>query len=607
MKSGKFSRSSRFALQPLPLLLALACPALAVAQADEAERDLKKIQTLEEVRVTDHAKASGYVSKTTVGGKELLKPREVPQSVSVVTSERVRDQNATTVTDALNMATGVMVISNDLHQSQFYARGYGMNVTYDGVSGGDLSGQQQLDLAMYDRVEVMRGPSGLFTGNAGSNFGGTVNLVRKRAKSAFSLEGDVGTGTWRNHKAGVDVTGPLNEAGTLRGRAVLSLIDRGWYLDRAHTRKQVGYATLEWDATPRTTLALSATYQRDRLRAGMSGLPSWSTGELLNVPRSTNITPDWVRSGWTHRWFGVDGEHRFDNGWKIATRLTRWEREQLYHGALAISGVNRATMTLSYARRHGEISDARNTADLFASGPFHLWGREHRAVIGANLDDFKDTTYGHKWLRPWDRTYSNIPFGRPDLVGEIASRPIESGSQSASRQHGIYGQLRLHVAEPVKVVLGGRLSSYKNRSRNVAPSTPTPWKTSDSKTTNHFTPYAAVLYDVTPAWTVYASYSTMFTPLTNQRVDGSTLDPREGRQLEVGAKGALLDGWALFIASIYNMNDVNRSQEDVNHPGFYVNLGKVRSRGFDLELTGRLAPGVEAQAGYTYQSLFTIS
>ena len=50
----------------------------------------------------------------------MLKPREVPQSVSVVTSERVRDQNATTMTDALNMATGVMVISNDLHQSQFY-------------------------------------------------------------------------------------------------------------------------------------------------------------------------------------------------------------------------------------------------------------------------------------------------------------------------------------------------------------------------------------------------------------------------------------------------------------------------------------------------------
>ena len=264
---------SRLALRPLTLALALAFPALAAAQAsvaDEQAQDPKKIQTLEEVRVTDSAEASGYVSKTTVGGKERLRPREVPQSVSVITSERVRDQGATTVTDALNMATGVMVISNDMHQSQFYSRGYGMNITYDGVPGGNLSGQQQLDMAIYEQVEVLRGPAGVFTGTAGSNFGGTVNLVRKRAKDAFSLEGEVGTGTWRNHKAGVDVTGPLNATGTLRGRAVLSFINRGHSIDRAHTNKQVGYATLDWDVTPQTTLSFAAAYQRDRLRAGQA-------------------------------------------------------------------------------------------------------------------------------------------------------------------------------------------------------------------------------------------------------------------------------------------------------------------------------------------------
>lgn len=594
---------SRLALRPLTLALALAFPALAAAQAsvaDEQAQDPKKIQTLEEVRVIDSAESAGYISKTTVGGKERLSAREVPQSVSVITSERVRDQNAATVTEALNMATGVTVISNDMHQSQFYSRGYGMNVTYDGVPGGNLSGQQQLDLAVYDRVEVMRGPSGLFTGSAGSNFGGTVNLARKRAKNAFSLEGSAGIGTWRNHQASVDVTGPLNAAGTLRGRAVLALTDKGWSIERAHTRKQVGYATLDWDATPQTTLSVAAAYQRDRLRAGMSGLPAWSTGELLNISRRTNVSPDWNRTGWTHRWYTADAEHRFANGWKLAAKLTRWERDQLYHDAFPSSGVNRATMTLNYVRRHGEIADTRHTADVFASGPFHLWGREHRALVGANLDRFNATTYGHKWLRPWDPV-PNVPFGQPNSISDFGG-PFESGSQSADRQHGLYGQLRLRAAEPLTIVLGGRWSTYKTRSRRIAPSKPTGWQEGGSKSRNHFTPYAAALYDINPVWTVYASYSTMFTPLSNERVDGSTLDPREGRQFEVGAKAALLDGRALFTASIYDMRDVNRAMEDPSHPGFYVNLGKVRSRGADLELTGRLAPGWEVQAGYTYQN-----
>lgn len=596
---------SRLALRPLTLALALAFPALAAAQASvagEQAQDPKKIQTLEEVRVIDSAESAGYISKTTVGGKERLSAREVPQSVSVITSERVRDQGATTVTDALNMATGVMVISNDMHQSQFYSRGYGMNITYDGVPGGNLSGQQQLDMAIYEQVEVLRGPAGVFTGTAGSNFGGTVNLVRKRAKDAFSLEGEVGTGTWRNHKAGVDVTGPLNATGTLRGRAVLSFINRGHSIDRAHTNKQVGYATLDWDVTPQTTLSFAAAYQRDRLRAGQSGLPAWAdNGELLRVPRSTNLTPDWVRSGWTHQQYIVDGEHRFASGWKLSARLLHWKREQIYHDAFAATGVDRGTMRLSYARRHGEFVDNRNTVDVFASGPFHLWGREHRALAGVNLDNFKQAMHGHKW-RPWDRV-NDVPFGRPDLVGEIASRPFNSGSQSGERQHGIYGQLRLKVADPVTVVLGGRWSTYKSRSRSIAPSTPTDWKYSDNKASNHFTPYAAVLYDVNPVWTVYASYSTMFTPLSSyQRVDGSTLDPQEGRQIELGAKAGLLDGRALLTASIYNMSDVNRRMEDPAYPNYYVNRGKVRSRGLDLELTGRLAPGWEAQLGYTYQN-----
>lgn len=598
-------RAAPGALRPLAAAAAALALCLAAAPGARAEdKKESKETTLQTVVVQDQRQSAGpYASQVSVGGKEAVNPREVAHAVSVVTSERVRDAGAVTVTDALQMATGVAVISNDMHQSQFYSRGYSLNVSLDGVPvSGSLSGQQQLDMTVYERAEVLRGPAGEFSGMAGDNFGGTVNLVRKRARSAFGLQGSVSAGRWNNYHTELDVTGPLAQGGALRGRAALSMVDKDWYVARAHTRKPVAYGTLEWDMNAQTTFSLAAAWQRDKVTAGQSGLPAWTTGALMNVDRSTNVNPDWAYSIWEHRMVTADVEHRLGaSGWQVTGRLTRHERDQLFHDGLAISGVNPQTRTLNYARRHGDTTDARNTADLFASGPFHLWGREHRALIGANWDDYSSTTYGYKWLRPWDRI-NDVPFGRPDLVPDLRVGPFESGSQSASRQYGLYGQLRLKASDPLTLVLGGRWSHWESRSRTIAPSPkPTDWVKSDAKASAHFTPSLAALYDLSPEWTVYASYSTMFQPYSNKRVDGSTLEPREGRQLELGAKAELLQGRLQLNAAIYDMRDVNRSQQDPDHPDFYINQGKVRSRGFDVEVTGRPAPGHEIQAGYTFQ------
>jgi outer membrane receptor for ferric coprogen and ferric-rhodotorulic acid len=131
---------------------------------------------LEPVVVTDTRMR--YTSEAvSVASKESVKPREIPQSVSVITKERIEDQGLVTVEDALNQVTGVTVLPNDTQQGVYLSRGFHMNVTNDGVPAYNaLSGVQQLDLAIYERVEVLRGPAGLFQGTGDP--GGTVNLVR---------------------------------------------------------------------------------------------------------------------------------------------------------------------------------------------------------------------------------------------------------------------------------------------------------------------------------------------------------------------------------------------------------------------------------------------
>lgn len=294
-----------------PLALTTAITAWALSPAF-AQNTTTPVGTLPTVQVVDSADTTGYTSPAAVGGKEALPVRQIPHSVSVITQERMRDQNLGTVSEALNQATGVTIIANDTTQSQMRSRGYSLGVSYDGIPAYNaLSGTQQLDLPIYERVEILRGPAGIFTGSGEP--GGVVNLVRKRAKSVYALSADVSVGSWNHHRVGLDVTGPLNEDKTVRGRAVVSLMDRDYFYDKTHTRRHLLYGTLDWDITRNTTLTLSATVQDDNTQAPSFGLPAYTTGGLVAAPRSVNTIADWSRYAWNTQEYTAELEHRFDN------------------------------------------------------------------------------------------------------------------------------------------------------------------------------------------------------------------------------------------------------------------------------------------------------
>lgn len=239
---------------------------------------------------------TSYTAKdVTVAGKLPVALKDIPQSVSVISRQRIEDQHLTSLDDALRQTTGVTVIPNDSTQSQFYARGYSLNVTVDGIpSVSGLSGAEQFDLGVYDRVEVLRGPAGMLSGSGDP--GGTVNVVTKKPRDKFAFNGTLSSGSWDNNRGEFDVTGPLNDSKTLRGRVVGIAQDQDFFYDKTHARKGVFYGVLEYDLTPDTTLSLTYIDQAQKVKASYLGLPAYTNGKLLNVSRSLNPTPDWTRN-----------------------------------------------------------------------------------------------------------------------------------------------------------------------------------------------------------------------------------------------------------------------------------------------------------------------
>ncbi|MDR2365409.1 MAG: TonB-dependent siderophore receptor [Zoogloeaceae bacterium] len=567
----------------------------------EAETEANKTEEEAEAITLDAVVVTGtrYTSEVSVGGKEPLRPREIPQSVSVITKERIEDQGLTTLSDALRQVPGVVVTPVDATQGQYYSRGYQLNASYDGVSApGIFSGWQQLDLAIYDQVEVLRGPNGLLQGPAGQDFGGTVNLARKRGQKKFAASGSVSAGSWNNYNTTADVGGPLNADGSLRARVVASVTDREYFYDATDTKKWLGYATLEWDVTPATSFSIALARQEDDTDAPFSGLPAHGASPygLLDVSRSTNVVADWGEYQWETQDLFAEATHRFNDDWKAVIKFNQREQDLYINDGYPGSGVT-ASQTLNYYRRRVANRYESDALDIYVSGAFSLWGRKHQTTLGYNESEVR-TSY----KSVYNYAATGIPFGRPDLVQKFDAPYVQSGASETS-QSGFYGQIRLRVLDPLTLIAGARSSNYRSRNRpnNLFTNPPVAWETNDDKVKGEVTPYGGLVFDVNREISLYASYADVFIPQAYQKVGGGFLEPRVGKQYEIGGKGEFFDGKLTASLAIFNLRDKNRpiydSTDGTNY--YYLNAGEVESKGWEMEVTGSPAPGWDVSASYS--------
>ncbi len=550
---------------------------------------------LGEVVVTSPA-GRGYAPKqASVGSKEAVPLLEVPNSVSVITRQRMNDQNLRSVDEALKQVPGVSVIPWNGSTSQIWSRGYLADVMYDGVPSynGSPAENMQFDLSIYEQVEMLKGPAGLIKGV--SNPGSTVNLVRKRGLTTPTLEVTGSLGSWENYNGSIDAGGALNADGSVRSRLVLSRNDRGFWYRPTQIERNLAYGALDIDVTDRTTLSLSATWQESDASSPSMGLPAYTDGRFLDVPRSTHVYPAWNRMTFDNLGLSAELRHEFENRWVASAKVNYREQAQFWKDSFPAPniGVDPATMTTAYLRRSADWDSTFAGIDAYVSGPVEAWGKEHILTLGYNheINGSKGKTVSLPQVPGVSIFNPDIP--EPDIV-------YTNGPISRTTQGGLYGQARIRVTDPLLFVVGGRLSHFDADSRTGAPAAETEWK-QGAKANGEFTPYAGLIYYLTPNVTAYASYSDIFIPQNARTFSGALLDPRIGSQIEAGLKASLLDGNLNASLAAFRTHDVNRSMPDPDNPGFSIQAGKVEVRGIEAELSGNPLPNLIVSAGYTWQ------
>ncbi|MBI7974987.1 Fe(3+)-pyochelin receptor FptA [Pseudomonas aeruginosa] len=579
---------------PLCLGLLLALSPLAAAVAD-ARKDGET--ELPDMVISGESTSATQPPGVTTLGKVPLKPRELPQSASVIDHERLEQQNLFSLDEAMQQATGVTVQPFQLLTTAYYVRGFKVDsFELDGVPAllGNTASSPQ-DMAIYERVEILRGSNGLLHGTG--NPAATVNLVRKRPQREFAASTTLSAGRWDRYRAEVDVGGPLSASGNVRGRAVAAYEDRDYFYDVADQGTRLLYGVTEFDLSPDTLLTVGAQYQHIDSITNMAGVPMAKDGSNLGLSRDTYLDVDWDRFKWdTYRAFG-SLEQQLGGGWKGKVSAEYQEADSRLRYAGSFGAIDPQTGD------GGQLTGAaykfksiQRSLDANLNGPVRLFGLTHELLGGVTYAQGETRQDTARFLN-LPNTPVNVYRWDPHGVPRPQIGQYTSPGTTTTTQKGLYALGRIKLAGPLTLVVGGRES----------------WWDQDTPATRfkpgrQFTPYGGLIWDFARDWSWYVSYAEVYQPQADRQTwNSEPLSPVEGKTYETGIKGELADGRLNLSLAAFRIDLENNPQEDPDHPGppnnpFYISGGKVRSQGFELEGTGYLTPYWSLSAGYTYTS-----
>lgn len=569
----------------------------------------QSVNALPEISVTAEAltpdepteNTGSYTSEapTTSATRLPLTLRETPQSVSIITRQRIEDQNLKNFNDVMEQTVGIsrsQVGDVDTGYTTYYSRGFSINnyqldgvITAPGSLGGfrGTTGLSARDMAVYDQVAVVRGATGLLTG--AGNPSASINLVRKRPTREFQGHASVQASRWSRYRGEADISGPLDSSNRMRGRLVAAHEDNESWVRHANNQKTTLYGVLETDLSPNTILRGGIEYFR--LRNRQTSMHGFSVTDTDGVP--TNFT-GFDNPYTTSSYANVDRsiifaqlEHRFTNGWQanLTANHTRLKGDQIYGVAAWDIEAGSNASGITYGKSIDEPT--QNALDASLSGNYSVFGRKHDLVAGLNYYQLEsdDPSYRRQSIA-LDNIY--------DYDGSTPHAPFNSTSRSIQniRQLGGYLATRLRPTDTFSIIAGARISSYKNESSALDES-------------GVFTPYLGVVYDFTSNWSAYASYSTIFNPQSSEDVNGKTLDPEEGKNYEIGIKSELFDGRMNTSAAAFQTRKDNLAVADgdnltPNGDQAYVAADNTKSKGWELEISGQLQPAWQIAAGYTH-------
>ena len=519
------------------------------------------------------------------GSRLGLSIRETPASVEIISGEAIRERGDTNAQSAATRATGIVSAATPGNgNTALAARGFAGHASvmqlYDGsrlyVGAGTVT--FPADTWPIERIEVLRGPASVLYGEGA--VGAVINYVPKKPNRTTSEhEVLISAGSWGTYRAGVGSGGPLGESAAYR--LDISGTTSDGYVDRADSERYTVAGSLLLDVTDDLTLTLAIdgskaddpTYFGTPLIGGAIG--SRTRRRNYNVRDSVISYED--------LWARLKAEWRPSEDLTVRNELYRfttdrhWRNLENYTFQPGTGLIRRSGFLEIF---HDQTQEGNRLEASFDSS---LLGHRNRLLVGFDVNRIR---FQHTNNAPFGGTSDVDPFDfDPGLFVNLAGTAPKF--RTRTRQFSVFAENALDVTDRLKLVAGVRNDQIDFDRADLV--------SGDSldKSFNPTTWRLGAILDVTPDLSLYAQTSTGVDPL------GSliTLTPSQedfdlatGRQYEVGAKYAFLDGRGETTLSLYDITKEDLLSRDPDDPTRTVQVGEQSSRGVELMVGLRPTP-----------------
>ncbi|WP_133973677.1 TonB-dependent siderophore receptor [Acinetobacter calcoaceticus] len=571
-----------------------------VVYANEAE--VSQLPTIT-VNATQNVDALYSSKKVDLSGFQTGDIKKIPASITTITSERIADQHAKTLTDVIkndsSLGDGYAAIG---YYPNFVARGFSLDLGSSYlINGHNIRGEQNVALENKERVEILKGISAIQSGM--STPGGVVNYVTKRPADVKSITVDANSEG--GYTLATDVGGFLNDKFGYRINLAHESIHPN--VDHANGKREFGSVALDWKINDRSKLLFDIEAQHQSQRS----VPGY---QLLDGQVPTNVDED--------RLLGYQSWSKpVVNNSVNASLKYQYVFNDQWNGSLSASQ-SRVVIDDNSAFPWGcyndicEVTGLGNTFDKHGNYDIYDFRSPDDTRItnqfAAGLNgQFNTGNIQHQVALELQRTYKTLKHHTPLNVavgtGNIYQDTIDYSSSSESlgdrykalesNQTAFTISDRVQFNDQWSTLLGGKLIHLDEQAYN------SDGQQSRDTDLNKFLPQLALMYSPAATSNLYASYAKGLSDgseapwFSNNALE--ILSPRNSEQFELGIKQQVQN--FLLTAAIFDLKQDNQYSK-VNADGTFdfIEQGEQHNQGIELGLTGALTDTVDVSSGITY-------
>jgi iron complex outermembrane receptor protein len=558
----------------------------------------KKGEVLKEVIVTANKQ-----KKPLSAVRSGIKPMDLPQSVQVIGSDIIEQQQSIRLSDVIKNVNGVYVGSaRGGAQETFWSRGYDMSANNMFKNGFRFNGGSIPEVSSLEKVEILKGSAALLFGNVAP--GGILNMVTK--SPSFKKGGEIGmqTGSYSFYKPSIDIYGPLNK--TIAYRFNGSYENSESFRDFVKKERYYINPSFLFNVSKKTEIVLQGDYLHD------DWTPDFGTGvigkEIADLPRNLYLGATW--SNGQTKTASVSGliKHDFNKNWKLNFNTSFQDYNRTSKGTERVQ----PTANGNWSRPLGQNKNLEQIIgeQLSLQGCFVTGKIKHQLFTGIDIENsfaqastfvFNPTTYGS----------GNIfDFENFDQGGAIPNATNTRIVKTDTNRFGIYAQDLISITEQFKVLAGLRWSwqEAKVDTHNLVANTIVE---APKRKDEAFSPKVGLVFQPTKNISLFTSYSNSFTPNTGTTVDGKAIEPSIIDQYEIGVKKDFWRGALSTNVTVYQITNSNLAQtaefkaDGSNNTDTSIKVlsGETKSKGIEIDIIAKPVNGLNITAGYSYNDM----